>query len=102
MIFLSNLVLFYSRSNLLQSFVHHTLSSNYVIRKLSLNHISRDFDHSFVCFDNQRRFISIIRFKKERVKNDHFYEARCKSQRISKRKIAIEIKIRLNRKMFEK
>jgi hypothetical protein len=102
MIFFSNFVLFYSRSYLLQSFVHHTLSFNHVVRKLSLNHIFRDFYHFFACFDDQRRFINIIRLKRKKIKSDHFDEARRKSQRISRREIAIEIKIRLIKKMFEK
>jgi hypothetical protein len=46
--------------------------------------------------------INIIRLKRKRIKSDHFDEARRKSQRISKRKIAIEINIRLNKKMLKK
>jgi hypothetical protein len=79
-IFFSNLVFFYSRSYLLQSLVYHILSFNHVIRKLSLNHISRDFDHFFACFNDQRRFINIIRFKRKKIKSDHFDEARRRNK----------------------
>jgi hypothetical protein len=43
-----------------------------------------------------------MRLKKERIKSDHFNEAKRKSQRVSRREIIIEIKIRLNKKMSEK
>jgi hypothetical protein len=80
MIFFSNLVFFYSRSYLFQSFVYHTLSFNHVVRKLSLNTISRDFDHFFACFNDQRRVINIIRLKKKKVRSDHFDEAKRRNK----------------------
>jgi hypothetical protein len=74
MIFFLNLVFFYSRLYLFQSLVYHTLFFNHVVRKISLNHISRDFSHFLACFNDQRRIINIIRFRKKEVKNDHFDE----------------------------
>jgi hypothetical protein len=107
MIFLSNFVFFYSRSYLFQSFVYHTLFFNHVIRKFSLNHIFRDFDHFFACFNDQRRIINIIRFKKKKLKaiiltkqSDETKKINFKELQKMKR-IIIEIKIKLNIKIFE-
>jgi hypothetical protein len=51
--------------------------------------------------------MNIIRIKKRKIKNDHFDEAKQwnkerKFQKVLKKKIAIKIKIRLNKKMSEK